>query len=77
MLFTALAVAGVWMMKRRGEKPSGLSLAASAIYMVLVSWILWTGLSRDGDEKTLAVLGLMAALAALSTWRIRARRAAA
>jgi len=67
MLFTALAVAGVWMMKRRGEQPSALSLMAATVYMVLVSWILWTGLSRDGDEKTLAVFGLMAILAAAST----------
>jgi uncharacterized membrane protein YfcA len=67
MLFTALAVAGVWVMKVRGERTSVLTLGAATIYMVLVSWILYTGLSREGDEKTLGVFGLIVVLALVST----------
>jgi APA family basic amino acid/polyamine antiporter len=74
MLFTALAVAGVWIMRWRGQATSALTLGAASLYMVLVSWILWTGLSRDGDAKTLMLFGLMALLAAGSTWA--GRRAA-
>jgi len=68
MLFTALAVAGVWMMKRRGEAVSVAGLAAATIYMVLVSWILWTGLDMNGNAKTAMLFGLMVVLAGGSTW---------
>jgi hypothetical protein len=61
-------------MRWRGQATSALTLGAASLYMVLVSWILWTGLSRDGDAKTLMLFGLMALLAAGSTWA--GRRAA-
>jgi APA family basic amino acid/polyamine antiporter len=67
MLFTALAVAGVWVMRMRGERTSVLTLGAATIYMVLVSWILYTGLSREADEKTLGVFVLIVVLALVST----------
>jgi APA family basic amino acid/polyamine antiporter len=72
MLFTACTVAGLWVMRRRGQALSASSLAASAIYMALVSWILWHGLSMSGDIKTFGLFSLMLVLAGLST--IIARR---
>ncbi len=75
MLFTALSVAGVWMMKRGGVKVSVFSLAAATIYMVLVTWILWTGLDMKGSEKTVVLFGLMVVLAGASTWMGRKKAA--
>jgi len=75
LLFTALSVAGVWMMKRRAEVSSRLTLVAASIYLVLTGWILWTGLNMKGSVKTLWLFGLMTLLAAGSTW-VGQRRAA-
>ncbi len=66
MFFTALSVAGVWVMKKRGEIVSNFSLLSATIYMILVAWIIWYGLSLSGGFKLLGTFFVITIFSLLS-----------
>jgi len=67
MLFTALAVLGVWVMWFKGKQPGALALVSATLYFGLVSWILWYGLSLKGNGTTIVLFLTMFVLAGAST----------
>ena len=69
MIFTMLTVAGVFILYKRKTKarPSIFALICAAIYIVLVMWVLWQGLSLSGSYKTIILFGLILIAATIST----------
>jgi len=68
-LFSALVALGlwVWWLGRRGERPRGVALFSSGIYVLSSAWMLYFGLR---DHRSLLVwVGAVAALA-LAAWAI-------
>jgi amino acid transporter len=69
MIFTSLAVGGLFLLYKRKTtaRPSRVALVCAAVYIILVMWVLWQGLSLSGSYKTLILFGLILLAAIIST----------